>query len=87
MIGGLDDILDSDRVFGSDAPSDRDDLRLGMDHRLGWTMAQMTSSTRIESLARMHPQTEIVDGLDDILDSDGVFGWDAPSDRDSRWLG
>jgi len=29
MIDGLDDILDSDRVFGSDAPSDRDDLRLG----------------------------------------------------------
>jgi hypothetical protein len=38
-------------------------------------MAQMTSSTRMESLARMHPRTEIVDGLDDILDSDGRNPW------------
>jgi hypothetical protein len=35
----------------------------------------------------MHPRTEMIDGLDDILDSDGILGSDAPSDRDDRWLG
>jgi hypothetical protein len=29
MIDGSDDILDSDGILGSDAPSDRDDRRLG----------------------------------------------------------
>jgi hypothetical protein len=35
MDDGSDDILDSDRVFGWDAPSDRDDPRLGWVLRLG----------------------------------------------------
>jgi len=35
----------------------------------------------------MHPRTEMIDGLDDILDSDRVFVSDAPSDRDDPRLG
>jgi hypothetical protein len=29
----------------------------------------------------------MINGSDDIFDSDGILGSDAPSDRDDRWLG
>jgi len=28
----------------------------------------------IDGSARMHPRTEMIDGLDDILDRDGILG-------------
>jgi len=48
----------------------------------------MTSYTRMESSARMHPRDRDDRwlGLDDILDRDGILGSDAPSDRDDLRL-
>jgi hypothetical protein len=49
MDDGSDDILDSDRVFGSDAPSDRDDPWLGWIPWLG--MVSSAHMCCVETLA------------------------------------